>query len=337
MNCNGKGECFKGKCKCFPGFTGVDCSATSCPILCNGHGNYKNGKCVCSFDWHGIECDIPIDQCENPECSGNGVCENGKCLCFIGYEGKSCEIESCISQNCSNNGICLRGKCVCFNNYTGVDCGTVLAETTNSLCSNHGDFDYSTKRCFCNQGWLGMDCAQNENCIDTNCNHCKKGWTGVNCLHKAPMGCDSRCERHGICVNGTCKCSTGFQGRNCDINNCPNDCSSNGICEKISNTAYQCICKIGWSGAACDTVTEMVCNDGIDNDSDGLIDCMDSECCVFDNCKYSLACQASPEPKDRLLRKQPPSLSATFFEKVRFLIEDGSVQSFASSNSFSET
>jgi teneurin len=63
---------------------------------------------------------------------------------------------------------------------------------------------------------------------------------------------------------------------------------------------------------------------------------MDSECCVFDNCKLSLACSGSPEPKDRLLRKQPPSLSATFFDKMRFLIEDGSVQSFANSNSFTE-
>ena len=325
-----------GKCKCFPGFTGIDCSSNSCPILCNGHGNYENGKCTCFFDWHGNECDIPIDQCEISDCNGNGVCENGKCLCFIGYEGKFCEKESCINENCSNNGVCLKGKCVCFNNYTGLDCAATLVQTVNSLCSNHGKFDYKNKECACEQGWHGLDCSNNEKCLDNECKKCKHGWTGFECLNKAPLTCNVKCEHHGLCVNGTCKCSPGYQGRNCDINNCPNDCSSNGICEKYANGGYQCICNQGWGGIACDMAIEMLCNDGIDNDKDGLTDCNDSECCVFDNCKLSLACQASPEPKDRLLRKQPPSLSATFFEKVRFLIEEGSVQSFSNSNSFSE-
>ena len=102
----------------------------------------------------------------------------------------------------------------------------------------------------------------------------------------------------------------------------------------------------------------MICNDGVDNDNgtdiyhhsfftsdifnnnnnktDGLIDCMDSECCVFESCKQSLACTGSPEPKDRLLRKQPPSLSASFFDKIRFLIEEASVQSFAQPAAFED-
>lgn len=87
---------------------------------------------------------------------------------------------------------------------------------------------------------------------------------------------------------------------------------------------------------ACESAVELLCNDNIDNDGDGLVDCMDSECCSVDNCKLSLACTSSPEPKDRLLRKQPPSLSATFFEKMKFLIEDDSVQSFAYPSTFAE-
>ena len=120
--------------------------------------------------------------------------------------------------------------------------------------------------------------------------------------------------------------------------NCPNNCNSNGVCERSTNqySKYHCVCNQGWTGRACDVAIEMVCNDDKDNDKDGLTDCMDPECCIFDNCKLSLACNTSPEPKDRLLRKQPPSLSATFFEKMRFLIEDSSVQSFANGNSFSE-
>lgn len=63
---------------------------------------------------------------------------------------------------------------------------------------------------------------------------------------------------------------------------------------------------------------------------------MDSECCSHEQCKQSAACNTSPDPKDRLLRKQPPSLMATFFEKMKFLIEDGSVQTFANTNTFAE-
>lgn len=47
-------------------------------------------------------------------------------------------------------------------------------------------------------------------------------------------------------------------------------------------------------------------------------------------------CITSPDPLDILLRKQPPSPTASFFHKVRFLIEEGSVQSYAQKDAYSE-
>ena len=334
-NCMGKGDCVNNKCQCFPGYSGLDCSQSTCPVLCNGHGKYENGKCVCDTLWHGSECEIPIDQCEVSDCNKNGECMNGKCMCYPGYDGIYCEKKTCLSQNCSNNGVCMQGQCMCFTNYTGEDCSQLVNFKSN-LCSSNGKFNYETKSCECYKSWLGPDCSKNENCLDNLCNKCKNGYTGLNCVTKVPLSCDSRCNGHGLCLNGTCSCSPGYQGRNCDINSCPKGCNTNGVCERLANNKYQCVCSPGWTGKACDVQIEMVCNDDIDNDGDGLTDCMDSECCVFDNCKLSLACQSSPEPKDRLLRKQPPSLSASFFDKMRFLIEDSSVQSFAYSNSFLE-
>jgi teneurin len=207
-----------------------------------------------------------------------------------------------------------------------------------SPCSNNGEFDYSMRICKCNKGWTDSDCSRNENCIDKSCKNCKSGWNGLNCEIKSIETCSSKCLLNGICVNNTCICSPGFQGRNCEINSCPNSCSSHGICDKLSNqnNKYQCVCNYGWTGPACDVAIELMCSDDIDNDKDGLMDCMDSECCSQDVCKSSSACNTSPEPKDRLLRKQPPSLLASFFEKMKFLIEDGSVQTFANTNSFSE-
>ena len=309
--------------------------ANSCPILCNGHGNYENGRCSCFGNWHGKECEIPIDQCEEPRCNDNGICENGKCSCYIGFEGNNCEIETCSTEKCLNNGICVKGKCVCFSNYTGIKC-EILIQRNNFLCSEHGEYDFRNKLCKCDQGWTGVDCSENENCLDPECKFCKNGRSGSNCLIQIQLSCDFRCKEHGICVNGNCKCSPGYRGRYCDINMCPNSCNSNGICEKVDGNSYQCVCNQGWIGIACDIPRELICNDGLDNDLDGLVDCEDSECCIFESCKLSLACQTSPEPKDRLLRKQPPSIYASFYEKVRFLIEDGSVQAFANSNSFSE-
>jgi len=37
-----------------------------------------------------------------------------------------------------------------------------------------------------------------------------------------------------------------------------------------------------------------------------------------------------------LLRKQPPSSSASFYERMKFLIEDDSVQSYATLSSFNQ-
>lgn len=70
--------------------------------------------------------------------------------------------------------------------------------------------------------------------------------------------------------------------------------------------------------------------------SDGLTDCADSECCIKDECKDSLMCLSAPDPLDILLRKQPPAVTATFYQKMKFLIEEDSVQSYAHRDEYSE-
>lgn len=50
----------------------------------------------------------------------------------------------------------------------------------------------------------------------------------------------------------------------------------------------------------------------------------------------SLMCITSPDPLDILLRKQPPPATASFFLKSLFLIEEGSVQSYAQKEAYSE-
>lgn len=80
----------------------------------------------------------------------------------------------------------------------------------------------------------------------------------------------------------------------------------------------------------------MECEDGKDNDRDGLVDCEDADCCQTRHCKKSPFCVAAPKPIDILLRKQPPAVTASFYERMKFLIEEGSLQSYAKQDAFNE-
>lgn len=72
------------------------------------------------------------------------------------------------------------------------------------------------------------------------------------------------------------------------------------------------------------------------NPKDGMIDCSDSECCSHSDCSEHIMCLSSNEPVEVLLRKQPPSVTASFFQRVKFLIEENGVQSYAQINEYSE-
>lgn len=69
---------------------------------------------------------------------------------------------------------------------------------------------------------------------------------------------------------------------------------------------------------------------------DGMTDCSDSECCTHPICAEHIMCLASNDPVEVLLRKQPPSVTASFYQRVKFLIEENSVQSYAHMDEYSE-
>ena len=71
--------------------------------------------------------------------------------------------------------------------------------------------------------------------------------------------------------------------------------------------------------------------------TDGLYDCMDPDCCVDARCLHDEFCRTVPDPMEILLRKQPPSNTASFYARMRFLADDDSVQSSANIDSFHET
>ncbi|CAH0560894.1 unnamed protein product [Brassicogethes aeneus] len=342
-DCSGRGSCYLGKCDCIDGFQGVDCSKSVCPVLCSGHGQYGGGLCHCEEGWKGPECDIPESDCRVADCSGHGKCVRGSCHCKPGWKGDGCEETDCEDPTCSEHGACVHGQCYCKAGWKGNSCNVIDEQVHKCLptCSEHGIYDLETAKCVCNRHWTGADCAQalcNLDCgphgqCDTGKCRCDPGWTGSRCEQ---LPCDTRCQEHGQCKNGTCVCSQGWNGRHCTLPGCENGCSGHGQCN-LEEGVYKCLCIQGWAGSDCSIPLEMNCHDDIDNDHDGMIDCSDSECCSHVSCRDHIMCLHSNDPVEVLLRKQPPSVTASFYQRVKFLIEENSVQSYAHINEYTES
>ncbi|XP_055911433.1 teneurin-a isoform X2 [Eupeodes corollae] len=341
-DCSGRGSCYLGKCDCIDGYQGADCSKSVCPVLCSAHGHYGGGVCHCEEGWKGAECDIPLGECEVPNCSSHGRCIEGECHCERGWKGPFCDQHDCLDPACSGHGTCVTGQCYCKAGWQGEDCGTIDQQVYQCLpgCSEHGTYDLETGKCVCERHWTGPDCSQavcsldcgpNGVCESGKC-RCNTGWTGNLCDQ---LPCDARCSEHGQCKNGTCVCSQGWNGRHCTLPGCENGCSRHGQCT-LEDGEYRCDCIEGWAGSDCSIALEMNCKDNIDNDNDGMTDCSDSECCSHPACSEHIMCLSSNDPVEVLLRKQPPSVTASFYQRVKFLIEENSVQSYAHMDEYSE-
>ncbi|XP_021427695.2 tenascin isoform X2 [Oncorhynchus mykiss] len=243
-NCNDKGTCVNGQCVCDPGFTGPDCSSESCPGNCNNKGRCENGKCVCNTGFTGPDCSTKA--CPG-NCNNKGRCENGKCVCNTGFTGPDCSTKACPG-NCNNKGQCVNGKCVCNTGFTGPDCST---KACPGNCNNKGQC--VNGKCVCNTGFTGPDCSTKA--CPGNCNNkgqcvngkcvCNTGFTGPDCSTKA---CPGNCNNKGQCVNGKCVCNTGFTGPDCSTKACPGNCNNKGQCVN-----GKCVCDSSFTGPDCST------------------------------------------------------------------------------------
>ncbi|KAM7389460.1 hypothetical protein PAMP_023437 [Pampus punctatissimus] len=292
-DCNGNGECVAGHCHCFAGFLGPDCAKDSCPVLCSGNGVYEKGRCVCLAGWKGAECNVEEGQCIDPTCSNHGSCIQGICICSPAYKGVNCEQVDCIDPQCGGHGVCVRGECVCSAGWAGVSCDDPLP-ACQEQCSGHGTYLPESDTCACQPNWTGPDC-----------------YTEL---------CPVPCGSHGVCSEGQCQCEEGWIGAACDQRACHPRCEEHGQCHDGT-----CICQPGWEGEHCNIVTH-------DLDvvvKDGLMDCVDPDCCEQLSCGSDPLCHGSADPL-ALLQQSPlppttPSSPASahthsFYRRIRFLL-----------------
>ncbi|XP_049328697.1 tenascin isoform X1 [Astyanax mexicanus] len=280
-NCNDKGKCVDGQCVCDPGFTGPDCSQSSCPGNCNNRGRCVNGKCVCNPGFSGPDCSGK--SCPK-NCSNRGRCVNGKCVCDTGFTGPDCSARSC-PRNCSNRGRCVNGKCVCEAGFSGPDCSE---RSCPGNCNNKGRC--VNGQCVCDAGFSGPDCSA-KTCPD-NCNNrgrcvngkcvCDEGYGGPDCSERT---CPGNCNNKGRCVNGQCVCDPGFTGPDCSERTCPGNCNNKGRCVN-----GQCVCDPGFAGPDCSAKS-------CPNDCSDRGQCVDGEC-VCDEGFTGPECSAKSCPND---------------------------------------
>ncbi|KAK9981184.1 hypothetical protein ABG768_000741 [Culter alburnus] len=342
-NCHGNGDCRSGTCHCFPGFLGPDCSRAACPVLCSGNGQYSRGRCLCYSGWKGTECDVPSNQCIDIHCSGHGICIMGTCACNTGYKGDNCEEVDCLDPSCSSHGMCIHGECHCNPGWGGNSC-EILKTMCPDQCSGHGTYQAESGTCTCDANWTGpdcsievcaVDCGSHGVCIGGSC-RCEEGWTGSVCDLKA---CHPRCTEHGTCKDGKCECHQGWTGEHCTVEGCPGLCNSNGRCT-LDQNGWHCVCQPGWRGAGCDVAMETLCADGKDNEGDGLVDCMDPDCCLQSSCQTQPFCRGSPDPIDIISQNQPTSPQQTaqsFYQQISFLIGPESTHVINGDNPFNKS
>ncbi|XP_066215912.1 tenascin-X [Saccopteryx leptura] len=241
-DCNDQGRCVRGRCVCFPGYTGPSCGWPSCPGDCHGRGRCVQGVCVCRVGFSGDDCSLR--SCPRG-CSQRGRCEDGRCVCNPGYTGEDCAARTC-PRGCSQRGRCEDGRCVCNPGYTGEDC---TARTCPRGCSQRGRCEDG--RCVCDPGYAGEDCAartcprdcgEGGRCVDGRC-VCWPGYAGEDCGART---CPRDCRGRGRCEDGECICDAGYSGDDCGVRSCPSDCHQRGRCED-----GRCVCWPGYTGPDC--------------------------------------------------------------------------------------
>jgi hypothetical protein len=261
--CNGTELCLAGFCSAGTPVDcddGVACTQDSCNLaadvcenltddaLCD-NGLFCDGDETCNPT---SDCQPGADSCPDPD---ERCLENDDTCCTV-------EVEICndaVDNDCDGSADCLdvdcagSPACACDNDgncEAGEDCETCSNDCVSGLqsCGNGVCEPSLGEDCVS----CGEDCNGKQNGKPQNRFCCGDG-DGTN-----PLGCSAP-----VCSSSGFSCSDVFV---------PSSCCGDGACE-VGEDSCSCGIDCGFPGDS-----ESVCDDGVDDDCDGTIDCEDQEC-----------------------------------------------------------
>ncbi|XP_055958614.1 uncharacterized protein LOC126808776 isoform X1 [Patella vulgata] len=246
--------------------------------------------------------------------------------------------DPCFNNPCLNNGSCMREgstyTCSCMMDYTGKNC-EILPQAVlfgSDTAANKTTTTSYPDKCY------GNPCLYNGTCIklengDFKCN-CLPEYYGKMCEFEYTFDfpCNgSYCRNGGSCINSTCYCQDGYDGKSCEFmstavpavtqpnrhaNACNNiTCYNEGSCFMDNGNAY-CYCFGKYTGMYCETIVETTTNypstysstNGNEMDCYGMT-CYNGASCVINSAGPICKCvgQYTGKSCDTAMPSTPPT------------------------------
>uniref|UniRef100_A0A3Q3LU85 Tenascin N n=1 Tax=Mastacembelus armatus TaxID=205130 RepID=A0A3Q3LU85_9TELE len=161
---------------------------------------------------------------------------------------------------------------VTFSHVYKIDIpGSLQTETTtdgdNDIIFRH-NIRLQTPKCDCEESESFKSLLYRVNGLEEEVNYlksqCAQGCCGQG-------GVDMSCSGHGTYKHDTCSClcNPGWEGPDCSVSSCPDDCNDNGRC-----LDGKCVCHQGYTGDDC---SQTICPDNCNDKGH----CVDGKCVCF--------------------------------------------------------
>ncbi|XP_044074981.1 tenascin-N isoform X6 [Siniperca chuatsi] len=128
-----------------------------------------------------------------------------------------------------------------------------------------------TPKCDCEESESFKSLLYRVNGLEEEVNYLKTQCTQGCCGKGGAAGVDTSCSGHGTYQHDTCSClcNPGWEGLDCSVSSCPNECNDNGRC-----VDGKCVCHQGYTGDDC---SQLMCPDNCNDKGH----CVDGKCVCF--------------------------------------------------------
>ncbi|KAF3699341.1 Tenascin-N [Channa argus] len=152
---------------------------------------------------------------------------------------------------------------------TGLQTGTP-ANGENDIIFRH-NIRLQTPKCDCEDSESFKSLLYRVNGLEEEVNYLKTQCAQGCCGRSGVEGLDTSCSGHGTYQHDTCSClcDAGWEGPDCSVSSCPDDCNDNGRC-----VDGKCVCHQGYTGEDC---SQLTCPD----DCNDKGHCVDGKCVCF--------------------------------------------------------